>query len=67
VSWPAQNPTLTPQVAQRILEVHRELASLIEMRDPAGARRLMDEHVKMIATRRVAEHRAKDAAERDCC
>src|SRR5258707_1156139 len=54
VSWPAQNPTLTPKVAQRILDVHKELAALIEMRDPAGARRLMDEHVKMIATRRVA-------------
>jgi GntR family transcriptional repressor for pyruvate dehydrogenase complex len=67
VSWPAQNPTLTPQVAQRILDVHRELASLIEMRDPAGARRLMDDHVKMIGARRVAEHRDKDGAERDCC
>jgi len=53
VSWPAQNPTLTPQVARRILAVHKELASLIEIRDPAGARRLMDDHVKMIGTRRV--------------
>jgi GntR family transcriptional repressor for pyruvate dehydrogenase complex len=67
VSWPAQNPTLTPQVARRILAVHQELASLIEMRDPAGARRLMDDHVKMIGARRVAEHRHKDAAGRDCC
>jgi GntR family transcriptional repressor for pyruvate dehydrogenase complex len=56
VSWPAQNHTLTPQVAQRILAVHRELATLIEMRDAAGARRLMDDHVKMIRARRVAEH-----------
>jgi GntR family transcriptional regulator, transcriptional repressor for pyruvate dehydrogenase complex len=67
VSWPAQNPTLTPQVANRILAVHKELAALIEMRDPAGARKLMDEHVKMIGARRVAEHRHKDGAERDCC
>jgi GntR family transcriptional repressor for pyruvate dehydrogenase complex len=67
VSWPAQNPTLTPAVAQRILAVHKELASLIEIRDPAGARRLMDDHVKMIGTRRVAEHRGKDSMERDCC
>jgi len=68
VSWPAQNPTLTPKVAQRILDVHKELAALIEMRDPAGARRLMDEHVKMIATRRVAEHRENPRpAQRDCC
>ena len=57
VSWPAQNHTLTPQVAHRILDVHRELATLIEMRDAAGARRLMDDHVKMIRARRVAEHR----------
>jgi GntR family transcriptional regulator, transcriptional repressor for pyruvate dehydrogenase complex len=57
VSWPAQNHTLTPQVARRILEVHRELATLIEIRDAAGARRLMDDHVKMIRARRVAEHR----------
>lgn len=67
VSWPAENPTLTPKVARRILDVHKELAALIEMRDPAGARRLMDEHVKMIATRRVAEHREKRGAKRDCC
>jgi GntR family transcriptional regulator, transcriptional repressor for pyruvate dehydrogenase complex len=68
VSWPAQNPTLTPTVARHILEVHRELAKLIEMRDPAGARRLMDDHVKMITARRVAEHREKSqAAELGCC
>jgi GntR family transcriptional regulator, transcriptional repressor for pyruvate dehydrogenase complex len=62
VSWPARNPTLTPQVARRILDVHKELASLIEIRDAAGARRLMDEHVKMIGARRVAEHRHKGGA-----
>jgi GntR family transcriptional repressor for pyruvate dehydrogenase complex len=68
VSWPAQNPTLTPKVAQRILDVHKELAALIEMRDPAGARRLMDEHVKMITMRRVAEHRENPkAAQQHCC
>ena len=67
VSWPAQNPTLTPQVAHRILDVHKELASLIEIRDPAGARRLMDDHFKMIGTRRVAEHRHKDSNQRNCC
>jgi len=59
VSWPAHNPTLTPNVARRILDAHKELASLIEIRDAAGARRLMDEHVKMIGARRVAEHRDK--------
>ena len=68
VSWPARNPTLTSKVARRILDVHKELTSLIEIRDAAGARRLMDDHVKMIAARRVAEHatsaqRSKTAAE----
>jgi len=67
VSWPAQNPTLTPEVSRRILAVHQELASLIEMRDAAGARRLMDDHVKMIGARRVAEHGGKSAVERGCC
>src|SRR6266849_19500 len=59
VSWPARNPTLTPKVAHRILDAHKELASLIEIRDAAGARRLMEEHVKMSGARRVAEHREK--------
>jgi GntR family transcriptional regulator, transcriptional repressor for pyruvate dehydrogenase complex len=67
VSWPAQNPTLTPEVARRILDVHKQLASLIEIRDAAGARRLMDEHVKMIGARRIAEHRERHVPERDCC
>jgi GntR family transcriptional repressor for pyruvate dehydrogenase complex len=67
VSWPAQNPTLTPKVAQRVLDAHKELAALIEMRDAAGARRLMDEHVKMIGARRVAEHRDKRCTDSNCC
>ena len=67
VSWPAQNPTLTPQVSKRILDVHKELLKLIEIRDPAGARRLMDDHVKMIRTRRVAEHAKKRKLDPKCC
>jgi GntR family transcriptional repressor for pyruvate dehydrogenase complex len=68
VSWPSKNPTLTPRVARHVLDVHKELAALIEMRDPAGARRLMDDHVKMITARRVAEDRdRRRSAERDCC
>jgi GntR family transcriptional repressor for pyruvate dehydrogenase complex len=67
VSWPAQNPTLTPEVARRIVGVHRELAALIAMHDPAGARRLMDDHVKMIGARRVSERRHKDRNAPDCC
>jgi GntR family transcriptional regulator, transcriptional repressor for pyruvate dehydrogenase complex len=66
VSWPAHNRTLTPEVSRRVLEVHKELAALIEMRDAAGARKLMDDHVKMIRARRVAEHGARADADR-CC
>jgi GntR family transcriptional repressor for pyruvate dehydrogenase complex len=64
VSWPTENRTLTPEVARRVLGVHRELAALIEMRDGAGARHLMDDHVKMIRARRVAEHAHDDTG---CC
>src|SRR4051812_3979053 len=63
VSWPSENRTLTPDVARRVLDVHRVLTALIEMRDAAGARRLMDDHVKMIRARRVAEHDETD----HCC
>ena len=62
VSWPAENRTLTMPVARHILEVHRALADVIESRDAAAARRLMDDHVKMIRARRVSE----DAAPH-CC
>ncbi len=61
VSWPRRNRTLTARVARRVLEVHKKLADLIEMRDAAGARALMDDHVNMIKARRVAEHRG------NCC
>lgn len=65
VSWPRRNATATPKLARHILEIHTKLADLIEMRDPAGARALMDDHVKMIRARRVAE-RDRDQ-ERTCC
>ncbi|HWM46008.1 MAG TPA: FadR/GntR family transcriptional regulator [Xanthobacteraceae bacterium] len=55
VSWPTRNKTLTPEVARRVLEAHKELLALIEARDAAGARAMMDDHVKMIRARRVAE------------
>jgi len=66
VSWPRRNPTLTSKVSHHILDVHRELAALIEMRDAASARRLMDDHVKMIRARRVAERDQGDGST-DCC
>src|SRR5262249_37966452 len=55
VSWPRRNVTATPKLAAHILDVHTKLADLIEMRDAAAARALMDDHVKMIRARRVAE------------
>ncbi len=63
VSWPSENRTLTAPVARHILAVHRAIADVIESRDAAGARRMMDDHVKMIRARRVSE---EDAAHR-CC
>src|SRR3954465_9143129 len=56
VSWPRRNPTLNAKVAKRICDVHKDLLALIEIHDAAGARQLMDDHVKMIRARRVSEH-----------
>jgi GntR family transcriptional regulator, transcriptional repressor for pyruvate dehydrogenase complex len=67
VSWPRRNPTLTPKVARRLLDVHKELLALIEIRDAAGARNLMDGHVKMIRSRRVSEHAKLKSRAIDCC
>jgi GntR family transcriptional repressor for pyruvate dehydrogenase complex len=71
VSWPAHNRTLTPKVAKHVLDAHRTLTELIEIRDAAGARRLMDDHVKMIRARRVAESRRGNGKDRKpidrCC
>jgi GntR family transcriptional repressor for pyruvate dehydrogenase complex len=71
VSWPRRNPTLTRPVMRRIQDVHKELLALIEIRDGAGARKLMDDHVKMIRARRVAESgkskMSKSAGAVDCC
>src|SRR5499427_6573079 len=66
VSWPRRNVTATPKLAAHILDVHTKLADLIEMRDAAGARALMDDHVKMIRARRVAE-RDRDHEVHSCC
>ncbi len=67
VSWPRRNRTATPELARRILDVHGKLADLIERGDAGGARALMDDHVKMIRARRVAEHGETQAQERSCC
>jgi|SRR6185312_5384576 len=67
VSWPRRNVTITRKLAQHILDIHRQLADLIGMRDAAGARTLMDDHVKMIRARRVAEQGKKHAENNSCC
>lgn len=67
VSWPRRNVTATSALARRVLAIHTELADLIERRDAKGARHLMDDHVKMIRTRRVAEHGSQSAAGNSCC
>src|SRR5579871_4314117 len=66
VSWPQRNATATPALARHILEVHTKLADLIEWRDGPGARALMDDHVRMIRARRVAEH-GHAHADGHCC
>src|SRR5262249_49536324 len=55
VSWPRPHLTAAPKLARHILKTHAKLVDLIELRDPSGARALMDDHVKMIRARRVAE------------
>jgi GntR family transcriptional repressor for pyruvate dehydrogenase complex len=65
VSWPRHNATATPTLARRILDVHGKLADLIEKGDANSARKLMDDHVKMIRARRVAEHGSKN--HQGCC
>jgi GntR family transcriptional regulator, transcriptional repressor for pyruvate dehydrogenase complex len=66
VPWPSENRTLTAKVARHVLEVHRELLVLLERRNASGARALMDEHVRMIRARRVAEH-DEAAGPLSCC
>ncbi len=67
VSWPRRNATATPRLAQHILDIHSKLTDLIELRDASAARALMDDHVKMIRARRVAEHGGKDEENNSCC
>jgi len=67
VSWPRRNVTATSRLARHILEIHTKLADLIELRDPAAARALMDDHVKMIRARRIAEYGQINAEDQSCC
>jgi GntR family transcriptional regulator, transcriptional repressor for pyruvate dehydrogenase complex len=67
VSWPRRNATATPQLARHILDIHTKLTDLIELRDAATARALMNDHVKMIRARRIAEHGKKNTDRQSCC
>jgi GntR family transcriptional repressor for pyruvate dehydrogenase complex len=67
VSWPRRNVTATPKLAAHILEIHTRLTDLIELRDAAAARALMNDHVKMIRARRVAEHGQTPGEGHSCC
>jgi len=67
VSWPRRNVTATPQLARHVIEAHTQLADLIELRDAAAARALMDDHVKMIRARRVAEREHSHDQDQACC
>jgi GntR family transcriptional regulator, transcriptional repressor for pyruvate dehydrogenase complex len=67
VAWPLRNRTLTPVVADHIQKVHGELVDIIEARDAAAARRLMDDHVRMIRARRVAEQSGGKDEQPACC
>src|SRR3954466_11354464 len=62
VSWPLRNRTLTLTVAQHIQGVHRQLVELIEARDAAATRAVMDDHVKMIRARRTTGRGEKPVA-----
>jgi len=67
VSWPRRNVTATSKLAEHILDIHTKLADLIEIRDAAGARALMDDHVKMIRARRIAEREHDHTDGQSCC
>jgi GntR family transcriptional repressor for pyruvate dehydrogenase complex len=67
VSWPRRNVTATRKLAGHILDIHTKLTDLIEMRDGAAARTLMDDHVKMIRARRVAERGETNDHNHSCC
>lgn len=67
VSWPRHNITATDRLARHILEIHARLADLIELRDAAAARVLMNDHVKMIRARRVSERGKASTEGHSCC
>jgi len=67
VAWPQRNSTLTRDVAEHILALHRELYVLIKARDGDGARELMSRHLRQIRARRVSEADTRNDSEPGCC
>ncbi|MBT4907781.1 MAG: FadR family transcriptional regulator, partial [Rhodospirillaceae bacterium] len=70
VAWPQRNATLTRDVAEHILALHRELYVLIKARDGDGARDLMSRHLRQIKARRVSENSVPEDRENNepaCC
>src|SRR5437764_12621270 len=67
VSWPTRNRTLNKAVAKRVLDAHQRLTALIESRNAADARRLMEAHVGMIRERRLSETRRESQSRRSIC
>lgn len=67
VSWPRRNVTATGKLARHVIEIHTKLTDLIELRDASAARALMDDHVKMIRARRIAERGQAPEEGHACC
>ena len=67
VSWPTRNRTLNKTVARRVLDAHRRLTALIESRNAAEARKLMEAHIGMIRERRLSETRGESQSRRSIC
>jgi len=67
VSWPTRNRTLNKTVARRVLDAHRRLTALIESRNAAEARKLMEAHIGMIRERRLSETSGESQSRRSIC
>ena len=59
--------TFPSDVAQRVLDVHAALAHSIDKGDAEGARRVMDEHMRIIRTRSVGDHAGEIQPPCGCC
>ncbi|MBO6782291.1 MAG: FadR family transcriptional regulator [Alphaproteobacteria bacterium] len=67
VAWPKGRSTLTRDVAEHIVALHRELYVLIKARDGEGARELMSRHLRQIRARRLSEAAPGSPEDFGCC